>query len=344
MNTGTIYLQPARRLRTEGARRGSAPGPAAAAARQAVYAPAYGQTCAAGRRDAPLPNAVLSPACGQARPTRPEVRRGYASQGPGVVPAARNIRPARLRKKARARRHALRRLLAFLLLALGLGGFWVLRCLAPGLAVWPAKPQPMPDSRPLELLMQRPLLPNGCEAASTAMLLNWAGAPAAMDELFFEYFPHKSFVSTGGDRFGPDPETAYAGDASSEQGGWYCFEGAAAEGANAFLAARGSPYRARALHGLAREALGEYLDAGVPLAMWVTRGYEEPRFSSSFSWVLPDGSRYIPYANLHCVVLAGRAENGLLRIADPLEGWQTVEPETFWQSFEAMGGRAVAIG
>lgn len=78
------------------------------------------------------------------------------------------------------------------------------------------------------------------------------------------------------------------------------------------------------------------------LAVWVTRGYEQPRFSN-FSWVLPNGSRYTPYANLHCVVLAGRAEDGLLRIADPLEGWQTVEPEVFWQSFEAMGGRAVAI-
>lgn len=146
--------------------------------------------------------------------------------------------------------------------------------------------------------MQRPILPNGCEAASTAMLLNWAGASAAMDELFFEYFPHKDFQTMGGDRFGPDPETAYAGDASSERGGWYCFEGPAAEGANAFLAAQSSPYRASALHGLDREALGEYLDAGVPLAVWVTRGYEEPR-ESSFSWVLPDGSRYIPYANAH---------------------------------------------
>ena len=36
-------------------------------------------------------------------------------------------------------------------------------------------------------------------------------------------------------------------------------------------------------------------------------------------------------------------EEGLYRIADPLEGWQAVEPERFWQSFAAMGGRAVVI-
>lgn len=320
MNTGTILLQPApaRRLRTGGARRGSSPCHTAAAARRAVYAPAYTPGRTGGCRDA-LPQSF------------------------GGIAAPRTARLTR--RKKRARRHAVRRLLALLLLALGLGGFWGLRCLAPGLAIWPpalAKPQALPQSRPLELLMQQPLLPNGCEAASTAMLLGWAGAPAAMDELFFEYFPRADFSHMGNDRFGPDPETAYAGDASSERGGWYCFEGAAAEGANAFLTAQSSPYRARALHGADRETLCEYLDAGLPLAVWVTRGYEQPRFSN-FSWVLPNGSRYTPYANLHCVVLAGRAEDGLLRIADPLEGWQTVEPEVFWQSFEAMGGRAVAI-
>ncbi len=318
MNTGTILLQPAptRRLRTEGARRGApAHGPAA---RQAAYAPAYGR--------------------GQALRACP-YSGGYAA-GPAFAPRA-----ARRRRRQKRRRSAARRLLALLLLALGLGGFYALRTAAPGLALWPdapARPEAIPEGRPLELLEQRPLLPNGCEAASTAMLLGWAGAPAEMDELFFEYFPRTGFSYMGNDRFGPDPETAYAGDASSERGGWYCFEGPAAEGANAFLTGQGCTRRARALHGLDQETLERYLDAGVPLAVWVTRGYEEPR-AASFGWVLPDGSRYTPYDNLHCVVLAGRQEEGLYRIADPLEGWQAVEPERFWQSFAAMGGRAVVI-
>ena len=313
MNTGTILLQPARSRRphTEGARRGT---PRAAMARQAAYAPA----------------------CGHAYPS-----------GGGCLPGpALGRRTAHRRRKRQARRRrAARRLLALLLLTLGLGGLLALHGFAPGLAVWPgeaAEPAAIPEGRPLELLKQRPLLPNGCEAASIAMLLGWAGAPVGMDELFFEHFPRAAFSYMGGDRFGPDPEEAYAGDASSERGGWYCFEGPAAEGANAFLAAQGSARRARALYGLDRETLNGYLNAEVPLAVWVTCGYEQPR-ASSFSWVLPNGSRYAPYANLHCVVLAGRQEGGLYRIADPLEGWQAVSPELFWQSFAAMGGRAVVI-
>ena len=42
------------------------------------------------------------------------------------------------------------------------------------------------------------------------------------------------------------------------------------------------------------------------------------------------------------VVLTGE-EYGQYRVADPINGWQTVEKETFWSSFDAVGRRAVTI-
>lgn len=36
-------------------------------------------------------------------------------------------------------------------------------------------------------------------------------------------------------------------------------------------------------------------------------------------------------------------ENGFFRIANPLNGWQIVKKDVFWQSFAAMGQRAVAV-
>ena len=54
-------------------------------------------------------------------------------------------------------------------------------------------------------------------------------------------------------------------------------------------------------------------------------------------------TRHIPYNNLHCVVLAGE-EGEQYRIADPMNGWQLVDKDVFWSSFDAMGLRAVTVG
>lgn len=296
------------------------------------------------------------------RPAAPEsasAARGMPVARPPMTQTPR--RPAAKKRRARRRRQAARRrLAALLLLAAALSGLLALRGLAPGMpdlqealagpvnalrglaGLGAGVPENIAPDGSITLQLQQPGLPNGCEAASAAMLLGWAGAPVPMEELFYDYFPRKGFSYMGGDRFGPDPEEAYVGDAGSETGGWYCFEEPAAAGMNAFLAGMGSPRTALALRGMSQEQLAGYLDAGIPLAAWVTQEYRAPE-TSSFTWVLPDGSRCTPYGNLHCVVLAGREPDGSYRVADPLRGWQTVDPAVFWQSFEAMGGRAVAV-
>lgn len=296
------------------------------------------------------------------RPAAPELApaaRGMPVARPPMTQTPR--RPAAKKRRARRRRQAARRrLAALLLLAAALSGLLALRGLAPGMpdlqealagpvnalrglaGLGAGVPENIAPDGSITLQLQQPGLPNGCEAASAAMLLGWAGAPVPMEELFYDYFPRKGFWFMGGDRFGPDPEECYVGDAGSETGGWYCFEGPAAAGMNAFLDEMGSPRTALALRGVSQEQLAGYLDAGIPLAAWVTQEYRAPE-TSSFTWVLPDGSRCTPYGNLHCVVLAGREPDGSYRVADPLRGWQTVDPAVFWQSFEAMGGRAVAV-
>lgn len=304
------------------------------------------------------------------RPAAPELApaaRGLPVARPPMTqpPRAATRRPAAPKRRARRRRQAAarRRLAVLLLFAAALSGLLALRGLAPGLpglpglqealagpinalrglvGLGPEVPENIAPDGTITLQLQQPGLPNGCEAASAAMLLGWAGAPVPMEELFYDYFPRRGFSYMGGDRFGPDPEECYVGDAGSETGGWYCFEGPAAAGMNAFLDEMGSPRTALALRGMSQEQLAGYLDAGIPLAAWVTQEYRAPE-TSSFTWVLPDGSRCTPYGNLHCVVLAGREPDGSYRVADPLRGWQTVDPAVFWQSFEAMGGRAVAV-
>ena len=194
--------------------------------------------------------------------------------------------------------------------------------------------------RRLSLLYQNPELPNGCEVTSLAMLLNWAGCSVDKVKLAENYLPKEDFVYAGSDCLGPDPGRAYAGDPAGA-GGWYCFEGPVIYAGNAWLTEQNSSFRVVSLTGLTRKALEDYLDLGIPMAVWVTLNYAPPALSS-FQWTLPDGARYAPYSNLHCVVLTGR-NGGDYQIADPIMGWQRVPPTLFWNSFEAMGRRAAAV-
>ncbi len=195
--------------------------------------------------------------------------------------------------------------------------------------------------RPVEVIYQDPELPNGCEVTSLAMVLASAGCPADKVTLYRDYLPKSDFSLADGQRYGPSPEKWYAGDAADPTGGWYCFEGPVVQAANGWLEDRGSNLRAQSVTGLSRAELDRCARDGIPLAVWVTLDYAAPRYSEFF-WTLEDGTVYHPYSNLHCVVLAG-AEGGQYRIADPINGITMIDKDTFWDSFSAMGCRAVMV-
>ena len=208
---------------------------------------------------------------------------------------------------------------------------------------WGVDAAPAAGVLKVEPVLQNPALPNGCEAASLAALLGYAGVEADPVELAMEWIPRQEFSYSGPDRFGPDPEEAYAGDPTSASGGWYCFAPPVVEGANAYLAFVGSDLRAKDLTGATFAALEDRLAAGQPVAVWFTQDYEDPRLNESFTWTLPSGEQYTPYANLHCLVLAG-VEGSDCLLADPLAGSTRVDKATFERIYTAMGSRALALG
>ena len=195
----------------------------------------------------------------------------------------------------------------------------------------------------VEPVLQNPALPNGCEAASLATLLRYAGVEADAVELAMEWIPRQEFTDSGPDRFGPDPNEAYAGDPTSASGGWYCFAGPVVEGANRYLEAIGSPLRAEDLTGAGLAELEKRLAKGQPVAVWFTQDYQDPRRNENFTWTLPSGERYVPYGNLHCLVLAG-VEGGDCLLADPLAGSTRVDKDAFERIYTAMGSQALAVG
>lgn len=194
---------------------------------------------------------------------------------------------------------------------------------------------------PVRAVLQNPGLPNGCEATSLAALLQYKGIAANKLDLAYAYIPREDFAEISGGRTGPDPEHAYAGDPSTGLG-FYCFAAPLAQGANRYLQEQGSPLYAVDITGVTAEGLVQYLRAGDPVVVWVTLDLSAPR-TGSFTWTLTDtGETYIPYVNLHCVVLTGWGR-GVCEIMDPLQGRRTVDQQAFIDAFVQMGSRALVI-
>lgn len=197
-------------------------------------------------------------------------------------------------------------------------------------------------SEPIEYMLQNPELPNGCEAVSMTMLLRSYGVQVDVWELAMDYISRGPFEYYGDLRYGPDPELSYVGDPSSKKGGWYCFETPLIEGANRYLADLGSDLKVEKISGASVQTLEKYLNKGCPVVVWLTSDYDMPRYCHEFTWVLPDGSEYIPYHNLHCVLMT-RIKNGSVYLADPLQGEKVISKTLFEELFEQMGKRAIVV-
>ena len=195
---------------------------------------------------------------------------------------------------------------------------------------------------PVKLIRQDPALPNGCEVTSLAMVLTAAGYPIDYVALYNDHLPQADITEENGVRHSASPEDAYVGDAAAAPGGWYCFEQPLMQAGNEWITENDNNARMQDLRGIDRDSLLAYAAVEIPVICWVTIDYATPNHFLDYSWILPDDNEYNPYSNLHCVVVTG-VENGFFRIADPLNGWQFVKKDVFWQSFEAMGQRAVTL-
>lgn len=195
---------------------------------------------------------------------------------------------------------------------------------------------------PVPEVWQLPQLPNGCEAASLAALLQYRGFPANKLDLAYGYIPREDFTESMYGSVGPDPERAYAGDPATDSG-FYCFAAPLAEGANQYLREMGSSMHAFNVTGVTGEGLRQYIRGGDPVVVWITLDLSEPYIGSLFTWIIGNtGKVYVPYSNLHCVVLMGWGQD-TCTLMDPLQGIRTVDQQAFLASFEQMGRRALVI-
>lgn len=200
---------------------------------------------------------------------------------------------------------------------------------------------PVHSVQPLavDVLLQYPQLPNGCEATSITMLLQYAGYMVDKTEIAV-LIPSTPLTTVRGILYGGDPQTSYTGDIFGA--GFYCYAQPAAQAANTYLALRGSALQAVDITGVTDAQLFAYVADGVPVAVWVTLDYTKPRYCS-YSWQVEQTRKLIDaYANLHCVVLVGYTQD-TVTLADLLQGMRTVNIEVFLTCFAQMGRRAVVV-
>ncbi len=187
-------------------------------------------------------------------------------------------------------------------------------------------------------ILQYPELPNGCEGTSLAIVLNYFGIEADKYDIAMNYVPRMAFADGGG-----HPDAVYMGDPSSYYGGYYCFPAPLAAAAAQYLEEHSSPLCAYVATGSTEADLIAFLNADLPVIVWITVDNRPPVRREDLAWMLTDtGAFYVPYVNLHVAVLRGYdAENFYL--CDPLDNIDTLPREDFMALYTAMGRRAMVV-
>ena len=193
---------------------------------------------------------------------------------------------------------------------------------------------------PLSGYSQLPELPNGCEATSLSIVLQYYGYAVDKLEISESYLSTKPLARTWHGYYSGDPALAYCGDA--EALGYYCFAGPLCEAANRYLQEQNSTLRALDLTGQSTYVLKNLVSGGIPVVFWATLDFAAIEKSERTWTIFEDGTQYQPYSNLHCLVLYG-FDLFYYDVYDPLKGAARIPRLVFELRFAQMEQRAMCL-
>ncbi len=193
---------------------------------------------------------------------------------------------------------------------------------------------------PVELIFQKPELPNGCEITSLTTVLNYYGYPIDKVTLSDKFLPMKPFYRKDGKLYGPHPDEAFSGN-PRDGSGFYVFAGPTAKAGNDYIKSVGGEHAITDLTGSSRETIIDYVEQGVPVVIWVTLDLGAPNFN--YSWLLDDsGEEYPALLNLHSVAISG-INGDQFSVMDPLKGNVMYDVNSLFESYESIGSRALVV-
>lgn len=193
------------------------------------------------------------------------------------------------------------------------------------------------------VVMQNPELPHGCEITSLTAVLNYYGVNVTKLEMADTYLPKQKISTVDGQRVGPNPNQAFAGDPRDKANGMYVFAAPIVKAAEAAIADKQANLRVTNMSKASQDEILQLVREGVPVVTWVTLDLSKPNRNAAKGWIYKgETTPREAYMNLHAVVLTGHLGNKVV-VMDPLKGYVTYNVDQFFKSYKELGEQAVAL-
>ncbi|WP_423490391.1 C39 family peptidase [Lysinibacillus agricola] len=191
--------------------------------------------------------------------------------------------------------------------------------------------------------LQNPELPHGCEITSLTAVLNYYGMNVTKLEMADKYLPKQDIRIEGGQRIGPNPDQAFAGNPSNKDEGMYVFAAPIVKAAEAVIADKKADLRVTNMSNASQDEILQLVREGVPVVTWVTLDLSTPKKDPDRGWIYEgETESREAYLNLHAVVLTGHLGDKVV-VMDPLKGYVTYNVDQFFKSYQELGKQAVAV-
>ncbi|MCM1468317.1 MAG: C39 family peptidase [Alistipes sp.] len=186
---------------------------------------------------------------------------------------------------------------------------------------------------PMNVILQNPELPAGCEVTSLAMLLNYLGLAVDKCDLSDNYLP-KGDVGT------VDMNTAFIGD-PRKAGSYGCFAPVIVDTAAGYIADNRSSLKVYNLTGSNFTSLFQLIADDKPVIVWTTINLLPTTVTTT--WQINENTVFWQ-SQEHCVVLCGYDYGkSTVTIADPLAGITEYDMGLFITRYNELFKQAVCI-
>ncbi len=187
-------------------------------------------------------------------------------------------------------------------------------------------------------ICQYPQLPTGCEAVAATMVLQYYGENIPAQKFAADWLEcNENFYSSGGKRYGPDPDKVFAGNPFTKNS-YGCF----AEPIINAINNNSTSCTAKKITNKSLEQLcAEYIDKDKPLLVWATMNMKES--SDGNTWYLENGESFSWIAGEHCLAMVGYNDDYYF-FNDPMYGITIAYKKSVSEKrFAELGRQAVYI-
>lgn len=187
---------------------------------------------------------------------------------------------------------------------------------------------------------QREKYPNGCEAVSTVMALNYLGIGVS-PEVFIDEYLEKGDIPKPGET-GPDPDRVYCGDPYLDSG-WGCNASCIVNALSKFIEA--SEYTVTVSYGKGLSDLCcDYIDRDIPVIVWVTVDMQDSSDEENIHrWTTEEGREVSYNRKQHCMLLCGYDKDNYY-FNDPLTEKLKAYPKTDTEkAYSILGMQSIVI-